>query len=250
MPCEKVERTDMPIQSCSEFLRAFDLRTASNQKRIMRVRKLLFFSLLAALIAVPVAAQADDLHSVLDRLNAAAKKFRSVSASVVFDTETQDPVPDTDIQKGMAYYERTGNSFKMAAHFHEHNSRPTTAAYNYTGGALHFFDGTEIHTYEASKWESYIILGFGASGAELADKWDIKYIGSSVMNGVNVAQLELVAKDPQVRKNIAKITIWIDPDHGVSLQQRFDENASVYRICKYTDIKINQPLPAKAFDLK
>jgi outer membrane lipoprotein-sorting protein len=216
----------------------------------MRVRKLLFTFLLATLVAVPVSAEADDLNSVLARLDVAAKKFHSVSASVVFDTEQSDPVPDTDIQNAIAYYERTGGSFRMAAHIHEHNQRPTNTAYNYTGGALHFFDGTDVHTYSASKWEGYLILGFGASGKELSDKWDITYLGSETMNGVNVAKLELVAKDPQVRKNIAKVTIWVDPDRAVSLQQRFDENASLYRICKYTDIKINQPLPKNAFDLK
>jgi outer membrane lipoprotein-sorting protein len=216
----------------------------------MRVRKLLFLFSLAALIAAPISAKADDLQSVLSRLNASSKKFHSVSASVVFDTEMQDPVPDSDIQKGTAYYQRDGNSFKMAAHFHDRNGHPFNSGYNYIGGAIHFFDGTEVHTYDGSKWQSYLILGFGASGTELADKWNIKYIGSSMLDGVNVAQLELVAKDPQVRKNIAKITIWIDPDRGVSLKQRFDESASVYRICTYTDIKVNVALPKNAFDLK
>jgi|ERR1700721_188986 outer membrane lipoprotein-sorting protein len=216
----------------------------------MRVRKLLFLLSLAALITAPLSARADDLHSVLDRLNAAAKKFHSMSANVVFDTETQDPVPDSDIQKGVAYYQRNGNDFKMAAHFNERNGHPTTAAYNIDGGTINFFDGTEVHPYNATKWQAYLILGFGASGTELADKWDIKYVGSSVLDGVNVAQLELVAKDAQVRKNIAKITIWIDPDRGISLKQRFDESASVYRICTYTDIKVNTPLPKNAFDLK
>ncbi|WP_058189787.1 LolA family protein [Terracidiphilus gabretensis] len=216
----------------------------------MRARKLLFLLSLVALIAAPISAKADDLQSVLSRLNVASKKFHSVSANVVFDTETQDPVPDTDIQKGTAYYERNGGAFKMASHFHERNGRPFNSGYNYTDGAIHFFDGTEIHTYDFAKWQSFLILGFGASGTELADKWDIKYIGSSVLDGVNVAQLELVAKDPTVRKNIAKITIWIDPDRGVSLKQRFDESPGVYRICTYTDIKVNVTLPKNAFDLK
>ncbi|MGA2252281.1 LolA family protein [Terracidiphilus sp.] len=220
----------------------------------MRARKLLFFLSLAApflfVIAAPISAKADDLHSVLDRLNAAAKKFHSVSANLVFDTETQDPIPDSDIQKGIAYYQRDGSNFKMAAHFNDRNGHPVKTAYNISGGAIHFFDGTEVHTVDAAKWQSYLILGFGASGTELADKWDIKYLGSSVLDGVNVAQLELVAKDPQVRKNIAKVIIWIDPDRGVSLKQRFDESASAYRICTYTDIKVNTPLPKNAFDLK
>jgi outer membrane lipoprotein-sorting protein len=218
---------------------------------MMRVRAGFLFSLLlTAIFAAPAIARADDLNSILARLDAAAKSFRSVSANVVFTTEMSDPVPDTTIQKGTAYYQRSGNSFKMAGHIREQNGHPTTTAYTVTDGTLRFFDGTEVHTYEASKWQSYLILGFGASGTELAEKWDIKYLGSEMMDGVNVAKLELVAKDPQVRKTIAKVTIWVDPDRGVSLQQRFDESASVYRTAKYTDIKINQPLPAKAFVLK
>ena len=216
----------------------------------MRVRKLFSLLSLAALISAPISAKADDLHSVLDRLNAAAKKFHSVSASVVFDTEMQDPVPDSDIQKGIAYYQRDGSNFKMAAHFNDRNGRPFKTAYNISGGKINFFDGTDVHPYDASKWQAYLILGFGASGTDLADKWNITYIGSSVIDGVNVAQLELVAKDPQVRKTIAKITIWIDPDRGVSLKQRFDESPGTYRICTYTDIKVNTSLPKNAFDLK
>jgi outer membrane lipoprotein-sorting protein len=217
----------------------------------MRVRTHLLFSfLLTVFFAAPIAAKADDLPSVLARLDVAAKKFHSVSASVVFDTEQTDPVPDSDIQKAKAYYERNGSAFKMAAHIYEHNGRPATSAYNFTNGTLHFYDGSQVHDYQAAKWESYLMLGFGASGTALADKWDIKYVGSSVIDGVSVAQLELVAKDAEVRKTISKVTLWLDPDRGISLKQRFDESASVSRICTYTDIKINQSLPKNAFDLK
>jgi outer membrane lipoprotein-sorting protein len=217
----------------------------------MRVRfRSIFPLLLAALLAAPCAIHAEDLNSVLARLNVAAKRFHTTSATFVFDTETLDPVPDTDLQSGVVYYQRSGGSFKMTAHIHEHNSHPATTAYSINGGVIHFFDGSQVHTYDAAKWQSYLMLGFGASGTELADKWDITYVGSSEMNGVRVAQLELVAKDPQVRKTIPKVTLWIDPDRGVSLQQRFDEGPSLYRICKYTDIKVNESLPSKAFDLQ
>lgn len=210
----------------------------------------IFPLLLAALLAAPSAIHAQDLNSVLARLNAAAKRFHNTSASFVMDAETTEPVPDSDIQKGVVYYERAGSSFKMAAHIHERNSHPAHIAYNYSGGAVHYFDGAQVSTYQASKWQSYLMLGFGASGTDLADKWNITYVGSSMMDGVNVAQLELVAKDPQVRKTIPKVTLWVDPDRGVSLQQRFDEGPGLYRICKYTDIKINQKLPSKAFELQ
>ena len=35
-------------------------------------------------------------------------------------------------------------------------------------------------------------------------KWEIKYLGPETMDGVKTEKLELVAKDPNVRKNIAQ----------------------------------------------
>ena len=63
-------------------------------------------------------------------------------------------------------------------------------------------------------------------------------------------KLELVAKDASVRKNIVKVTIWMDTERGVSLQQVFDEGQGQSRTCHYTNIKVNQSLPSDAFTLK
>ena len=54
------------------------------------------------------------------------------------------------------------------------------------------------------------MLGFGASGKELPKKWDIKYAGPETVDGMKTDKLELVAKDPTVRKNLPKVTIWMD----------------------------------------
>ena len=65
------------------------------------------------------------------------------------------------------------------------------------------------------------MLGFGASGSELEGKWDIKYLGTEKIDNVTTDKLELVAKDPDVRKNISKVTIWLDTARAVSLQAAF-----------------------------
>ena len=62
--------------------------------------------------------------------------------------------------------------------------------------------------------------------------------------------LELIAKDPAVRKNIPKVTIWVDPVSGVNLKQVFDEGSGQTRVAVYFNIKVNQPLPADAFTFK
>jgi hypothetical protein len=210
--------------------------------------KILLFCAIG-LIPARAAFAADDLKSVLAKLDAAAKQFRTTSADFVIDAEMTDPVPDTDIQKGVIYYQREGKGFEMAAHIKLHNNRPASAAYTLTKGVLRYRDGDNVHVYQAGKWESYLSLGFGAGGTELAEKWEIKLIGPVTIDGKAVQQLELVAKDPEVRKKLTKVTIWVDTDRAVSLQQRFDEPNS-YRICKYSNIKVNGSLPSKAFDLK
>jgi outer membrane lipoprotein-sorting protein len=67
--------------------------------------------------------------------------------------------------------------------------------------------------------------------------------------GVKTEKLELAPKDPAIRKNLPKVTIWVDPVSGVSLKQVFDEGPGEYRVCVYFNIKVNQSLPKDAFTL-
>jgi outer membrane lipoprotein-sorting protein len=230
----------------------------------MRLKIHIQFVLAAALLLIPgivsaraQAPAADDKDKVLSRLDAAAANFHSTSADVEFDTIDTDPVPDTDVQKGVVYYERKSSGFRAGVHFSQHNGRPTTKAYTYVNGVMSVFDpgSNQITNYaKAGKFESYIILGFGASGRELAAKWDIKYLGSEPMSDgkrtVKTEILELVAKDPEVRKNVSKVTIWVDADRAVSLKQIFILSPTSSYVGHYSDFKLNESLPEDAFKLK
>jgi outer membrane lipoprotein-sorting protein len=207
--------------------------------------------LLAAHAAL--AAPADEKDKVLRRLDEAAKNFHSTSADFQFDSVETEPIYDKDIQRGTVYYERKGSTFQMAAHISEHNGKPSPKIYSYSSGLFRLFEVglNQVTTYtKASQFESYVMLGFGASGRELADKWEIKYLGSETLSGVKTEKLELFAKDPAVRKIFPKVTIWVDPERGVSLKQVFDEGPGQYRVCVYFNFKFPQSLPADAFTLK
>ena len=213
--------------------------------------KLVVFAFLTAAWLPVSAARADDLASVLQRLDAAARDFHTTAAHVEFETIQTEPIPDTDVMTGTAYYERNGNHFEMAAHLREHNNRPTAKTYILSGGVLRVSDTgkeSDAKTYDqARKYESYLMLGFGASGSQLEEKWNIKYLGTEVIDGIKTDKLELVAKDPTVRKNLPKVTVWLDTTRAVSLKQVFDEGEGQSYICYYTNIKVNQPLPMTAF---
>jgi len=223
----------------------------------MRLRISLVYATVIALAFIParavLAAPQDDLKSVLDRLNVAAANFHSTSADVEFDTIETEPVPDTDVQKGVVYYDRKDNAVRMGVHLNEHNGKPSAKAYTYIGGTFKLFEPgiNQVTTYaKAGKWESYVILGFGASGKDLEAKWDIAYLGSETLGGVKTEKLELIAKDPDVRKNLSKVTIWVDPDHAVSLRQVFILSATSSYVAHYSNFKFNPSLPGDAFTFK
>lgn len=221
----------------------------------MHSRNSLLFLALIAFASMPLRpAQAQDLTHVLQKLDVAARDFHTTTATVEFDSILTDPVPDKDVLTGTAYYERNSH-FEMAVHFTAHiangNSHPTEKGYILSGGIVRYSDtGKEKDAQPingASKYESYFVLGFGASGKDLAEKWTIKYLGTETIDGIVTDKLELVAKDPDVRKNLPKVTIWLDTSRAVSLKQVFDQGDGQSRVCVYTNIKVNQPLPKTAF---
>jgi outer membrane lipoprotein-sorting protein len=211
---------------------------------------------LIALLAVPGcgAYPGGNLQTTLDKLNQAAKKFKSTSADFDFETNQTLPVPDTETLKGVSYYQRDGTKFKMAAHIATDNGQPVPKVYTFSDGVFKLYEPMipQVTTFnQASKFAEYVMLGFGASGDELAAKWDITDLGPETIGGVETEKLELVAKDATVRKNLPKVTIWMDLNRAVSLKQIFDEGQGTTRLCTYTNIKTGQKaLPDGDFNFK
>jgi outer membrane lipoprotein-sorting protein len=219
----------------------------------MRLRSKLFLVLTIGLLVAAGTAFGDDLNTTLAKLDAAAARFKSTTAEFEFDSVMTDPIPETDVQKGTVYYERKGNGFQMGIHINQFNGKPVPKVIVVSGGVFKMYDKLQNQvttSNKVSKYESYLILGFGASGKDLEQKWNIKDLGSETMNGVQTEKLELVAKDPEVLKLFPKVTIWVDPERGVSLKQVFDEGQGQSRVCLYTNIRVNQSVPGDAFTFK
>jgi len=221
----------------------------------MRLSAKLFLTAALMLFVLPCrpASAVDERDRVLRRLDAAAVHFQTIAADFQFDTFQTDPIPDQDTQKGTVYFERKGGNFQMAVHQTEFNGKPVPKIYGRFGGTFKMFDPklNEVTTTKKfDKYESFLMLGFGASGKDLEDKWEIKYLGPETLDGVKTEKLELIAKDEAVRKTFPKITVWMDTDRGISMKQVFDEGPGQYRVSVYFNIKLNQPLPGDAFTLK
>lgn len=222
----------------------------------MHSKKALFFVLPFGLLLLAgrTASAADDLNSVLSRLDAAAATFHTATADFEFDGAVTDPVPDTDVQKGVVYYQRTGANFEMGVHVATDNGQTAPKVITCCAkGSIQLYEKLPDQVTTLSKlsqYESWFMLGFGASGKELREKWDITYAGSETVDGVKTAKLDMVPKDPAVKKIVQKVTLWLDTSRAISLKQYFDEGPGQSRTCVYTNIKLNQSLPKDAFTFK
>ncbi len=215
----------------------------------------LSFAALLALTAMPGRAfAAGDLKATLARLDAAAAGFHSAIADFEFTSIQTDPVPDKDVQTGVVYYQRTGSTFQMGLHIGEVNGEKVPRIIVCCqGGNVRLFDEKMNHVTVLNKigqYQSWFMLGFGASGRELAEKFDITDDGPEMVDGKKTEKLEMIPRDPAVRRNVAKITLWMDLDRGVSLKQRFDEDPSHYRTCTYANFQMNKGVPKDAFTFK
>jgi len=112
----------------------------------------------------------------------------------------------------------------------------------------------QVTEYDAGKnradLESFLALGFGGGGHDLLKSYEVQYLGTESVGGLQAAKLELIPKSARVRNNIAKIWLWIDPARGFSVQQQLFEPSGDYRLSRYSDIEVNQKIPDAAFKLK
>ena len=106
----------------------------------------------------------------------------------------------------------------MAAHIHEFNGKPVPKVYTFAGGVFRLFEGGNINqvtTFSKASHSRAISCSASAPAARNSPKNGISpYAGQETVDGVKTDKLELVAKDPAVRKNLPKVTIWIDPGAG------------------------------------
>jgi outer membrane lipoprotein-sorting protein len=203
------------------------------------------------ILCTAMAAQAQNLDSVLDSMDRAAAAFHTAQCDFVWD-QYQKVVDDHDFQKGTIYFRRQGDSVDMAADI----TSPDKKYVLFTNGVVSYYQPAidQVTQYSAGKnkadFESFLVLGFGGRGHDLAKSYDVSYGGAEQAQGVNAAKLVLTPKSPRVRNMFQTITLWIDPARGISVQQRFDEPSGDYRITKYSNIKINDKISGDVFKLK
>ena len=209
-------------------------------------------SLLFAAVSTSLHAQPKPGHldEVLRQMDAASLKFQSAEANFQWDTY-EAVVKDTTTQKGTIFFKKEGGAITMGARI----TSPSIKILEFKGGVLRLFDPGADHlttvdeTRNKAQVESFLTVGNGGSGKDLAKAWTISDLGDETIDGVATAKLDLVPKDPAVRANCTHMTIWVDPVRGVQLKQSLYMPSGDYRTAVYSNIKYNQKVDQKPYQI-
>ncbi|MEK7214307.1 MAG: outer membrane lipoprotein carrier protein LolA, partial [Chloroflexota bacterium] len=180
-------------------------------------------------------------EAVVERLNQAAKGFRTVTAKLEY-TKVTVVVDDKSTEQGEIYFRKNGTILIDIL-----RPKPKRVLIRGDKAEIFFPQLNQIQEYDLAKHrglvEQFLLLGFGTSGSDLKKSYRLTVLGETSLEGLAVLHLELTPKDKHIRNQIEKIQLWLDLNSWAPVQQKFFEVGGDYMTTRYTDIQINQPIP-------
>jgi outer membrane lipoprotein-sorting protein len=200
--------------------------------------------------ALPAQPKPGHLDEVLRQMDAANLKFQSAEANFRWDLYER-VVKQTTTQTGTIYFKKQGTTTVMGARIEQ----PSLKIIEFRNGILRLYDPGTNHltiidaTKNKEELESFLTVGFGGSGKDLAKAWTISDLGDETIDGVQTAKVDLVPKDPSVQKNCTHMTLWVDPVRAIELKQSLYMPSEDYRTAVYNNIKYNQKVDEKPYQI-
>jgi outer membrane lipoprotein-sorting protein len=203
----------------------------------------------ALIFTAPIAiAQQPDLTQTLAKLDAASAKFTNAQADV-HNVSWNYLIKDVDDdQHGIVYFIREKSGSQMGMKTEGKEARTVEYKNNVAriyNPSLKCFD-----TVRKAGIDTYLTLGFGSSGKDLARAWDITDLGPETIDGIKTEKLDLIPKDAAVKANVTKFTLWLDLSRAVSVKQILLAPSKDTHTATYSKIRVNEKVDTKPFEFK
>jgi outer membrane lipoprotein-sorting protein len=206
------------------------------------------FVVVLCLCVLGSSADAQNLGEILARMDREAPNFHAISADIDMKTYT-DVLGDTTDEKGTLKMQRLG-------------PKDVRAIVDFTGGSdarviaflgkvvkIYYPNLKQVQEYEVGRnsdvLNQFLLLGFGSSGRELAQSYDITEAGQENLAGHDTTKLVLIPKDPKVLERLSKAELWIPSDAAYPIQQQFYEPSKNYRLVRYSNTILNPPIKGR-----
>jgi len=206
--------------------------------------------LLTATLLTPSLQAADTLDAVFKRIDSAAASFKGMTADMKRTSHTE-LVDANDVEEGTFAVKRVkADDIRMLMDI----SKPEPKKFSLADGKGRAFypKANEVQVMDVKKHRDLVnellLLGFGATSAELNAAYTVTLGGPDTINGTPVTRLELVSKNPEIRRTIKRVELWIG-ENGMPVQQKLHESGGDYQIVTYSHMVLNRNLPDSAVTL-
>jgi outer membrane lipoprotein-sorting protein len=102
--------------------------------------------------------------------------------------------------------------------------------------------------------DKFLMIGFGTSGTEIADNYDVTILAPETVNGQLLTRLQLIPKSGEAKNYVRKLELSIpqqgDPYYPYPVREKIFESSGDFILVTYSDLKINPPLQPDALQLK
>lgn len=203
--------------------------------------------LLLAFVAQATLAAAD-LPTVLSKMNAAAPQFQGMTAKIRWVKYTK-LVDDTSVESGDLWVKKDAKGVQLRIAFTEpvrKQVRIQKTTVELFTEAINQIDEYDLKAKGSQLYEG-LLLGYGVSGDDLKQRYDIKIAAEESIDGQSTVKLDMIPKNAEDRAAGKSVQMWISTQTWQPVQQKANEHSGDYRLVSYSGVKINPAI--KASDL-
>jgi outer membrane lipoprotein-sorting protein len=208
------------------------------------------FLITAFAIAAPLSAQT--LGDTFARMDKTAVQLKSVIAGIKRDVHTA-VINDDEIDGGTIELKREkSHDTRMLIDFAGPNAKTVSLGESTVSVYYPKIKTVQVYDVGAKKQmvEQFLLLGFGASSAELKEVYDVTWAGRENVGGEHTGHLKLIPKSKDISRQVASAELWISEMNGLPLEQKIVFVSADYWLVTYSGMKYNPPLSDDALKLK
>jgi outer membrane lipoprotein-sorting protein len=195
----------------------------------------------------------DSMSDVFTRMDAAAAHFKGITADLE-ETIHTEIVDDNNVSTGTIKLRRAKpGDVRFLVEF----TSPDPKSAAYSGNELDVYNPktNEEQMYDVSTKktviEQAILLGFGATSAELKASYDVSFVATEKIDGQPTSHIKLLPKTKEMEAQVKQADLWISDSQGVPVQQKFlTSKSGNYNLFKFPHLKMAPGLRDDELQLK
>ena len=195
-------------------------------------------ALLVALLAAP----AGDAAAVLESLGEAGRALKTMQASFV-ETKVIVLLDEEEESRGSVM-------MRIPGRLRWNYDTPRRSIMLVKDGRFsRYLPSSNQVIRGAARGEADLLVGFGPGAAGLGEKYQVTLVGDEAVTGRDTHVLDLKPKEGRSAL-FSGIRLWVDKERSIPVQTRLTEPTGDHTTIRFEGVRINESLPAGAFDLR